>query len=502
MALSFASSMLLAVAPLVAAQRIIQDPVNACEKFASTFTYPNLTIYAGTNIPAGTNLTLPQDPSLASCGFVAQVVPAEICRLTMYVSTSADSGINLEAWLPTNWTGRFLSTGNGGTGGCIQYADIAYGTSFGFASVAANNGHNGTTGVRFAIPGVLEDFVWRSLYTETVVGKAITNAYYSKDYTKSYYLGCSTGGRQGFKMAQSYPELFDGIVAGAPAVAFNNLTSWSGQFLPTTGTNTSENFITPAKWAIVQADVLKQCDGIDGVVDGIIEDPQLCSYTPVSLQCPAGSTNTTSCLTAAQVNIVTSVLSPYYGIDGSLIYPRLQPGTELSDANIYLNGQAFPYTRDWFRYAILNDSSWDPLTMNVTYAKIASDLNPFNAETWEGDLSGFKSRGGKLLHYHGQADQIISSANSPRYYEHVVTTMSNTPDELDDFYRFFRVSGMMHCHGGPGAWNIGQVTGGATNPQHNVLMRMVDWVEKGNKAAPVTVTGTKFVNVSIAVSVP
>lgn len=403
----------------------------------------------------------------------------------------------MEAWLPSNWTGRFLSTGNGGTGGCIQYEDVAYGVSYGFATVAANNGHNGTSGVEFAIPGVLEDFVWRSLYTETVVGKAITKAFYEKDYSKSYYLGCSTGGRQGFKMAQSYPDLFDGIVAGAPALAFDNLTSWSGHFLPITGTNTSDTYLSPAQWALVGEDVLKQCDGLDGVVDGMIEDPELCNYKPITIQCPSSATNTSSCLTSAQVQTVSAVLADYHGENGALIYPRLQPGAEAAASRIILTGTPFPYTRDWFRYAILNDTTWDPATLDSATAAYAASLNPFNAETWEGDLSAYRDKGGKLIHYHGQADPVITSANSPRYYEHVVTTMGSSTEELDEFYRFFRVGGMGHCSGGVGAWQIGQDAGGSGAVEKNVLMRIVEWVEQGEEAAPESLTGVKFVDVSI-----
>lgn len=407
MALSLASSLLVTLAPFVTAQRIVPDPASACSTFASTYTHPNLTIYAGTSIPAGTNITLPQYASLESCDREYQVTDVEICRLTMYVNTSDDSGIHMEAWLPTNWTGRFLSTGNGGTGGCIQYEDMAYGNQFGFAAVAANNGQNGTSGVKFVIPGALEDFVWRSLYTETVVGKAIVNAFYEQDYTKSYYLGCSTGGRQGFYMAQSFPELFDGIVAGSPALAFDNLTSWSGHFLPITGTNTTDTFLSAAQWALVTQDVLKQCDGLDGVVDGIIEDPELCHYMPITLQCPSNATNTTTCLSSAQVNTVSAVHAPYYGENGKLIFPRLQPGAEAAAAFIDLNGEPFPYTEAWYRYAILNDSTWNAATLNSRYAAVAAEKDPFGVETWNGDLSAYRNKGGKLLTYHGQADPIM-----------------------------------------------------------------------------------------------
>ncbi|CZT14998.1 related to Probable feruloyl esterase B-2 [Ramularia collo-cygni] len=488
------NSLLLALGSLAAAQQSIQYSNSACSDFASTFTYPNLTIYAGTSIPAGTNITLPYDDSPNSCGQPYQVVDTEICRLTMYVTTSSRSGIHMEAWLPSNWTGRFLATGNGGLNGCVGYADMAYGVSLGFASVGANNGHNGTTGEEFIIPDVLEDFVWRSLYTETVVGKAVTKAFYEEDYTKSYYLGCSTGGRQGFKMAQSYPDLFDGIVAGAPALTFNNLTVFSGSFYPKTGSNTSETYLSPAEWALVQQDVMKQCDGLDGVEDNIIEAPELCTYTPVGLQCPSTATNTSSCLTSAQIKTVSAVLSDLHGENGALIYPRLQPGVEVAASRILLTGQPFSYTADWFRYAILNDTTWDPATLDSATAAYAASVNPFNVETWEGDLSAYRDRGGKLLHYHGQADPLIPSTNSPRYYEHVVTTMGAPPSELDEFYRFFRVGGMGHCRGGNGAWVIGSQGGASPEAQKNVLMRMVDWVEKGSDAAPESVTGVKFVN--------
>jgi len=213
------------------AQHLISYPQSACSSIANTFHQPDVTVNFAQHIPAGTNLTLEQDDNLATCDRPYQIVPVDLCRVAMFVKTSDISNITLEAWLPTNWTGRFLSTGNGGTSGCIQYEDIAYATSFGFATVGANNGHNGTSGQAFYMnTEVVADFAYRSLHTGVVVGKEITKAYYQKDYSQSYYLGCSTGGRQGFKEAQDYPDDFDGIVAGAPALAFDNLTSWSGSF--------------------------------------------------------------------------------------------------------------------------------------------------------------------------------------------------------------------------------------------------------------------------------
>ena len=399
-----------------------------------------------------------------------------------------------------NRTGRFLSIGNGGLSGCIQYGDLAYTTSFGFASVGANNGHNGTSGEAFLNnPDIVADFAYRSVHTGVVVGKEMTKAYYGQDYTKSYYLGCSTGGRQGFKEAQDFPGDFDGIVAGAPAFAFNNLSAVSGRGLIVTGPTTAPTFLTPQHWALVHEDVLAQCDGLDGVTDGIIEDNDLCRYRPENLQCsPGNGTNSTTCLTAPQVSTVRTLFTDWYGVNGSLIYPKANYGAEIPMSYIFYNGRPFPYSEDWFRYVVYNDPTWDGATLSIQDAANAEAQNPSDISTWKGDLSGFQNKGGKILHYHGLIDSIISSENSPRYYNHVSNTMGLPSGDLDEFYRFFRVAGMDHCSGGVGAWGIGQnaalLNGTEQTAQNNVLLRIVDWVENGN--APETLTGYKYVNVS------
>jgi feruloyl esterase len=327
-----------------------------------------------------------------------------------------------------------------------------------------------------------------------VVGKAITQGFYGKKHKKSYYLGCSTGGRQGLKSAQDFPDDFDGLVVGAPAVAFNNLTSWSGHFYPITGPPGSPTFVTPAQWVQVHIEVLKQCDMLDGFADGILEDPLLCKFDPSDLACPAGTTSSSMCLTPTQVNTVKGVLAPLYDAKGDLVFPALQPGAEIVGSYALFNGIPFPYTADWFRYVIYNDPSWDPTKINSTDYDNAARANPFNIETFEGNLSATQKRGSKIIHWHGGADFIITSNNSPRYYEHVSSTMGLSPSQLDDFYRFFRVSGTGHCGGGDGAHAIGQGIGEVNgyDAKENVLMALIDWVE--NKHAPETLIGTKFVN--------
>ena len=191
---------------------------------------------------------------------------------------------------------------------------------------------------------------------------------------------------------------------------------------------------------------------------------------------------------------VQGVLSDYYNVDGSLIYPRMQLGAEQDSAYILYNGVPFMYTADWFRYAIYNDPSWDPATFGLLDAANAAALNPFNIETWEGDISPFASRGGKLLTFHGLQDGLISSENSARYYNHVSRTMSLPSSKLDDFYRYFRISGLGHCGGGPGAANFGQASYAVVGSEEekNIVLQLVAWVEEGK--APESILGSKLVN--------
>lgn len=213
---------------------------------------------------------------------------------------------------------------------------------------------------------------------------------------------------------------------------------------------------------------------------------------PSGLIC-TGSSDANSCLTAKQIQTVKTVLSPVYNDNGDLVYPRLQPGAEIVASFVLLAGAPFPYTTDWFRYAVYNDTTWSPTTLNGTDYDNAARINPSNIQTWKGDL-GEAKKNTKILHWHGQMDAIISSANSPRYYDYVSETMGLSSDELDSFYRFFTVSGTGHCGGGDGAHVIGQAISEVTtyDPKENILMAIVDWVEKDN--APETIIGTKFIN--------
>ncbi|EMR65439.1 putative feruloyl esterase b protein [Eutypa lata UCREL1] len=305
------------------------------------------------------------------------------------------------------------------------------------------------------------------LHTSVITTKQLAPLFYGEEVDKSYFIGCSLGGRQGIKAAEMFPEDFDGILAGAPAVDFNSLYSWRASFFPITGAAGSENFISADTWTTtIHDEVLKQCDGIDGVADGIIEDPTLCLFEPNTLLCGTYDPSV-ACLNSAQIQVVKAIFNDYTWPNGSLLFPAMQPGSEVQAANGLYSGAPFSYSQDWFRFAILEDPDWDPSTYTVSDALLAIEKDPGSIRTWPLSLSSFESRGGKILTYHGLQDQQITSYNSIRFYEHLASQMKYSSEQMDNFYRFFRI---------PAA--------------------LVAWVENGS--APETVTGTKFVDDVVA----
>lgn len=176
-----------------------------------------------------------------------------------------------------------------------------------------------------------------------LVGKRLTDIFYRTPHAKSYYLGCSLGGRQGFKAAEMFPSDFDGILAGSPALDFNNLVSWRASFFPLTGSIDSANFITASTWTtVIHDEILNQCDGLDGVIDGIIEDPNLCNFRPEALMC--NENRDADCLTSVQIEMVRKIFRPLYGENGKLIYPAMQPGSEGMAVNKLYAGKPFSYS--------------------------------------------------------------------------------------------------------------------------------------------------------------
>lgn len=261
-----------------------------------------------------------------------------------------------------------------------------------------------------------------------------------------------------------------------------------------TGFGTDERAISVDQWAYVHEEVLAQCDeALDGVDDGIIEDPTICEFNATALRC--GVSSDTRCLTSTQVTTVRDVYSELYDQSGNLLFPSLSLGAELeASTQGFLTGSLESTSSDWFKFAVYNNSQWNPDTLSQTdYTKAdQEDVLHGNISSYNGDLSAFQDAGSKLIMYHGMADPNIAGEQSQRYYLHVAATMGLGHEDLDDFFRFYRISGGSHCSsGGIGAWMFGQ-SGPARNASDNIIWDLVDWVEKGK--APDTLTGTKFNN--------
>ncbi|KAF7325061.1 Carboxylic ester hydrolase [Mycena kentingensis (nom. inval.)] len=474
------------------------DYAAKCTALPTTLKLANTSIVGATYITASTNVSTP-----GSCVSVAPISSAPLCRLQFITNTSSSSSFYAEAWLPDVWFGRFLGTGNAQLGGCVDYTVMNDGLTNHFAIIGTNNGHDGPTGRPFLNnPEVVIDFAWRAVHLEAVLGKQIVQSYYGRAPVKSYFQGCSTGGRQGMQSALKFPADFDGIVAGAPATDWNNLQGWAGMLSHYAGAPigaSSPSFLSTADWALVSAEGLKQCDALDGLVDGIISDPMDCKFRTEALLC-AGA-KTTTCLTAAQVQTVKNVYAPLVDEKGKLLYPGYDIGAEADAlAPLVIGGTSFfSFAADWQRYAILNVTDYDFTNFSVADVKRFDQINPGGIATFSGDMSAFRKRGGKLLTFHGRRDPLIASSNSARFYDLVAKTLK-TPS-IDDFYRYFPIPGMGHCTRGitglPTAFGQGALVGTnrVNNTSHNVLLALVDWVEKGK--APDTLTGTSLTDLAV-----
>ncbi len=471
----------------------------SCESL-TTLTLANATVTSATSIaagafkpPAGPGQPAPADP-----------LPA-FCRVAGTAKPTSDSEIKFEVWLPaTGWNGKFEQVGNGGFAGLIPQSSMAEPLLQGYATAGTDDGHVGGTDGSWALghPEKLIDFGYRAVHETSIQTKAIVHAFYGKDLTRSYFVGCSDGGREALMEAQRYPDDFVGIVAGAPANYWTHLLAgaiWDEQALRTD----AAGYVPPSKLAAIQNAALTACDALDGVKDGVIADPRRCHFDPAVIQCK--DADAPDCLTAPQVATVGKIYAgPRNPRTGAQIFPGFSPGTEAVPENwsLWISGSsaAQPTLQDFFGNTffadmVFDDPKWDFHGFNfdddvkTTDDKVASILN-----STDPDLSKFKARGGKLIHYHGWGDAAIPPQNSVDYFERVQSAMGKTARERDlgatqDFYRLFMVPGMSHCAGGVGATSFGNVPSAQHDPGHDVVSALDRWVEKGVAPDQIIATG-------------
>jgi feruloyl esterase len=326
----------------------------------------------------------------------------------------------------------------------------------------------------------MEDFAHRALHLTTVHAKTIIQTFYSRPATKAYYVGCSTGGRQGLMEAQRYPEDYDGIIAGAPAANWTRFQT-GGHLWAVIATNKDpESYVPASKLPILERAVNAACDGQDGVADGVLTDPRQCSVDARTLVCKAGD-DPASCLTEKQATAVNHIWSGPRNSRGELVYPPYTRGAEAAGGWVNyttgtgpMSGNHWEQASNTLKYMVFEDPAWDfrsfDFDRDVAFAdkKLGALMNAFDP-----DLSRLRRRGGKLLLYHGWNDPSISPLNTVNYYESAVAhwraqekrpASDRTPP---DFIRLFMVPGMLHCSGGPGTDTF------------DALAALERWVEQG-----------------------
>ncbi|EKV12365.1 Tannase/feruloyl esterase [Penicillium digitatum] len=456
--------------------RHVPQQSSACNGLLGTDLSPGHTVSDAAVFPSG---------SLNSSGIINAFT---LCRVRGTVSYDTDdtpilNGPNTLTWelyLPvaSDYNHRFIVVGNGGYAGNIDEASMMTQLNHGYAVAAGDSGHslaasgNGTYASFLANKGEVNAWIHNSIAMVTKVTRALATEYYTKCPEFSYYHGCSTGGAQGYSLAQFHPELFDGIYAGSPGNWYSHLILsflWAGQKTQGSGFMNQDvlNFVTDR--------VLSACDSLDGVVDGLIENPLVCDFKITQLECPSDRSPTTAsgevvCLTSDQVAAAQAM---YAGPKNTVTGEEVYPGMDLGSENGWLSLETTLYKS--YSELILKELVFGDLTYNISNFNWGSDVSrvdqtasPVITAT-SPDLSNFRNRGGKLITTQGWADQYNAGLWPIQHLHQIEAAMGRA--NVADFMEVFMVPGGGHCGANPA---YSHVPG-----KYQVLDVLVPWVEQG-----------------------
>ncbi|HEX3745059.1 MAG TPA: tannase/feruloyl esterase family alpha/beta hydrolase [Bryobacteraceae bacterium] len=443
-----------------------QSPVRTCESLTAV-SLPNTTIEAAATEPASANR-------------------AAFCRVTA-VTTHLPAGDHVRIFigLPlTGWNGRFEGVGGGGFMGGNASGMLAP-VAQGYAAGSTDTGHEGGSG-SFALDStghldwlLIRDNAYLGIHEMTVTAKALIDAFYGKPAQHAYFNGCSTGGRQGLSEAQRYPADYDGILSGAPA------TNWTKlhveQMWGTVAMLAAKNPVAQCKLNAARDAAVAACDTADGVKDGVIENPRTCTYDPKQL---IGTSTPCGDFTEADANVIRKIWEGPRRQDGSFLWYGLQRGGDFnglsSTGGTPLEPRPNAITLEWWRYFLNQNPQWDykNLTPALYEQYWDQSVEEFSAvlATDNPDLSAFRNHGGKLILWHGWADQLIYPEGTIDYYQRVQKQMGGAADTAK-FARLFLAPGVGHCGGGSGPQPQGQFDA------------VVHWVEDGT--APDTLAASR-----------
>lgn len=422
------------------------------------------------------------------------------------VRGTIETEINFELLLPRNWNGKFAMGGGGGFVGSVDNIALLYGAvRSGYASAGTDTGHSAhRIDARWALnnPERLENFGHRAVHLTATTAKALLATYYGRESTENYFIGCSRGGGQGLMEAQRYPDDFDGIVAGAPAFNWPMLAANGVQIAQKMfpdPDNLQAAVIGPAQQTLIEQTYLNQCDALDGLEDGIIEDPRACPFDITTLQCTSAAQ--TNCLSDTQVAAMQQVYGGAKDNQGQL-YFGYPIGGETSDQGMgqWLTGgtqfnkdiskpqekggksaptmpnATFGFSTGIMKNMIFNDPDWDYSTYDFEGFRDAAEHAASVLNATDPDLRLFRQRGGKLLMYHGWSDMALSAFATIDYYEQILTTDPSASTDV----RLYMMPGVDHCIGGTGPSLV------------NFLTVIDQWVTSGTPPEALTARWLRF----------
>jgi hypothetical protein len=476
-----------------------------CESLVS-LNLPDTTITVAHSVAAG-SFTPPGDEPIPNL--------PDFCRVEGMIKPVRDSNIQFEVWLPSSgWNRKFKAVGNGGFAGSMDFGAMAAALRNGYATAATDTGHRGDivnnwdASWALGSPEKVVDFGYRAVHEMTEKARATIRAFYGQAPRWSYFEGASNGGREALMEAQRFPDDYQGILAGAPALFSTRLLAAAVYNIQVPSMTNLASYIPASKIPGISAAVLAACDALDGVTDGILNDPRHCHFDPSVLSCAGAETD--DCLTSAQIAQLKRIYVGLRNAKGEQIFPGYMPGGEEGDGGWKYGiigagpgqGLISTFGINYFRYMVFGNPAWDFRTVTSERAlQIADEKTAQMLNATDPDLRQFKARGGKLILYQGWSDPIIPGLGTINYYDSVVAKMGL--QETEAFIHLYMAPGMQHVYGGPGPNFFGQFdfttidqklqgVAAATDPQHNISSALERWVEKGT--APASIIAAKYVN--------
>ncbi|MCP5144580.1 MAG: tannase/feruloyl esterase family alpha/beta hydrolase [Gammaproteobacteria bacterium] len=439
-------------------------------KSLRTATYPDVRITAADDIAPG-QLWAGAPPAGP---FEVRVSPAKaFCRVQGVIETE----IGFELWLPRaeDWNGRFLGAGVGGDAGAFNYADLPRGIDRGYAAATTDTGHKAADRTwMLGDPERLRNFEYRAHHLLAVKAKQVVADFYGNEIDHAYFIGCSGGGRQGLKEMQRFPEDYDGILVGAAGPKTPEMTTRRMWELLLRDHN--PGLMAPEDWKLVQQHAIDSCDALDGVADGIAEDPRKCGLNLETLACTGDKT--AQCLMPEQITFARKFYEPMLDEDGRAIDSGLLPGVLIDSGRSRLA----PAT---FGQAVRKQADWDGNDFSVRDDLAAIDRVMPDLRADDADLRPFAARGGRFIQYSGWMDPAVSTNMITEYHEAVAEAVGGQA-AADEFSRLYMLPGMYHCGGGPGADRIGGAGRDApiVDTRHDLLRALEEWVEQGKAPGP------------------